>query len=234
MSDHLSAGLVWHPTPAFEAGADIYRIDIEDRIVFSGNFTGARVAALLAPFNVSGARFFTNAVDTETEGYDLHASYRFDLGPGNLRLEAGYNSTENRIVGQVSTPPQLAGLQEVLFDAIERRRVECGQPEDNLRLSADWQGHRLFGVLRGSRFGEYCLVDRQVVAQNFEPEWLADLEVGYRFSAITVAVGAQNLTDAFPDRNLPANANLGIFTYPSHSPFGMNGRFVYARMRYNF
>jgi iron complex outermembrane receptor protein len=49
-----------------------------------------------------------------------------------------------------------------------------------------------------------------------------------------VALGVQNATDAFPDRNLPPNANGGIFTYPSSSPFGMNGRFVYGRVSYRF
>jgi iron complex outermembrane recepter protein len=111
----------------------------------------------------------------------------------------------------VTTPPQLAGLEEVLFDATERRRIECGQPENNLRLSADWDRNRTFANLRGSRYGEYCLVDRFVVPQTFGAEWVADLELGYRFSQFTLAVGAQNLFDAFPDLNLPANSNLGIF-----------------------
>jgi iron complex outermembrane recepter protein len=234
-SEHRSAGIVWSPTPSFEIGADVYRIDIDDRIVLSGNFTGSRVAALLAPFNVTGARFFTNAIDTKTEGYDLSLGYTLRMETaGTFKLSAGYNSTENEIVGAVTTPPQLAGLEEVLFDATERRRVECGQPEDNLRLGADWTRDRVFGNLRGSRYGEYCLVDRFVVPQTFSAEWVADLELGYRFPSFTVALGAQNLFDAFPDLNLPANSNLGIFPYPSHSPFGMNGRFVYARVSYTF
>jgi iron complex outermembrane receptor protein len=132
------------------------------------------------------------------------------------------------------TPAQLSGLQEVLFDAIERRRVECGQPEDSLRLAADWKRGGLFTAVHGSRYGEYCLVDRQVVDQVFGAEWLADLEIGYEFPRFTLAVGAQNLFDTFPDRNLEPNSNLGIFTYPSHSPFGMNGRFVYSRVSIKF
>ncbi|HEX4952156.1 MAG TPA: TonB-dependent receptor [Thermoanaerobaculia bacterium] len=231
-SDHLSAGVVWTPIENLELSADLYRIDIEDRVVLSGNFTGPQVQPLLAPFNVTGARFFTNAIDTKTEGYDLSASYSFRPGGhGTLRLAAAYNSSENEIVGEVQTPPQLAGLEQVLFDAVERRRIECGQPEDNLRLTSDWSGDRLFGTLRLHRYGAYCQVDRQVVPQEFEAEWLTDLEVGWRFDLLQVALGAQNLFDTFPDRNLPANSNLGIFTYPSHSPFGFNGRFVYARVK---
>jgi len=234
-SEHRSLGLVWSPTSSFEAGVDFYRVDIEDRIVLSGNFTGPRVAALLAPFNVTGARFFTNAIDTRTEGYDLTASWGTRLGSDStLKLSAGYNATENEVVRVAPTPPQLTGLQEVLFDAIERRRVECGQPEDSLRAAADWKRGGLFTTVRESRYGEYCLVDRQVVEQVFEAEWLTDLEIGYDFPRFTWAVGAQNLFDTFPDRNLEANSNLGIFTYPSHSPFGMNGRFVYSRVSFKF
>lgn len=234
-SEHRSIGLVWSPTSSFEAGVDFYRVDIEDRIVLSGNFTGSRVAALLAPFNVTGARFFTNAIDTKTEGYDVTMGWGTRLGSDStLKLSAGYNATENEVVRVAETPPQLSGLQEVLFDAIERRRVECGQPEDSLRLAADWERGGLFTTLRESRYGEYCLVDRQVVNQTFEAEWLTDLEIGYEFPRFTLAVGAQNLFDTFPDRNLEANSNLGIFTYPSHSPFGMNGRFVYSRVSFKF
>ena len=38
--------------------------------------------------------------------------------------------------------------------------------------------------------------------------------------------------DAFPDMNRAntPQGNFGIFTYPSQSPFGMNGRFVYVRL----
>ena len=234
-SEHRSIGLVWNPTPSFEAGVDFYRVDIQDRIVLSGNFTGSRVAALLAPFNVTGARFFTNAIDTKTEGYDVTLGWGTRLGSDStLKLSAGYNATENEVVRVAPTPPQLTGLQEVLFDAIERRRVECGQPEDSLRIAADWERGGLFATARESRYGEYCLVDRQVVNQVFEAEWLTDLEIGYEFPRFTLAVGAQNLFDTFPDRNLEPNSNLGIFTYPSHSPFGMNGRFVYTRVSFRF
>jgi len=106
-SKHLSAGIVWAPTSRFEIGLDYYRVDIEDRIVFSGNFTGPQVAALLAPFNVTGARFFTNAVDTETEGWDLNTAYSLaGGGTGDWRFSLGYNQTENRVVGTIQTPPQ--------------------------------------------------------------------------------------------------------------------------------
>lgn len=45
-------------------------------------------------------------------------------------------------------------------------------------------------------------------------------------------VGAQDIFDAFPDDNSAVNSFNGIQTFPSQSPFGMNGRTVYARIRW--
>ena len=46
--------------------------------------------------------------------------------------------------------------------------------------------------------------------------------------------GVQNLFDVFPDRNSTVNSFNGIQTFPSHSPFGMNGRSIYARFGRTF
>lgn len=52
----------------------------------------------------------------------------------------------------------------------------------------------------------------------------------------TFALGVENVFDAMPDENFPGTpqGNFGIFTYPSQSPFGMNGRFVYTRVAWRF
>jgi iron complex outermembrane receptor protein len=133
------------------------------------------------------------------------------------------------------TPPQLASFQEVLFDRVVRRLTVCGQPVDNLRLGADWQKDRLGVLVRTGRYGEYCSFTNPANQdQTFGAEWVTDVEVAYTFEHLTFAVGAQNIGDNFPDRNIGADANLGIFTYPRNSPFGMNGRFIYSRVSYTF
>ncbi len=234
-SVHVSGGVVLSPTDTLEVTADLYRVDIDDRIVISGNFTGGRISELLLPLGATGARFFTNAIDTKTVGLDLNVNYRIPLDTaGDLRLTAAYNTTDNDILRVAATPAPLAGFEQVLFDGIERRRVECGQPRNNYRFAGAWNRRGLAGNVRAARYGEYCIVDRAVVDQNYEPEWLVDAEVSYRLDKAVLGFGVQNLFDIFPDENLPDNSNLGIFPYPSHSPFGMNGRFVYGRISYTF
>ena len=48
------------------------------------------------------------------------------------------------------------------------------------------------------------------------------------------AFGVQNLFDAFPDHLSNANSSFLVQTYPATSPFGFNGRFLYARVAYRF
>jgi iron complex outermembrane receptor protein len=49
-----------------------------------------------------------------------------------------------------------------------------------------------------------------------------------------LAVGAENVFDVFPDRNATVNSFNGIQTFPSQSPFGFNGRTLYARLGWTF
>jgi iron complex outermembrane receptor protein len=237
-SRNLSAGVVVQPLPNLEITADYFNIKIDDRVVFSGNFTGARVLPLIQPFGATGARFFTNAIDTETRGYDLVANYEHGLGNlGRLNASAAYSNNETEIVGEVATPAILAGLSEVLFDRIERRRVECGQPKDNIRLMQTWTYRRLSTTLRESRYGEFCSFTLLPTDdQTYGATWVDDIDVAYKWGRYTLSAGVENLFDAFPDKNFPGapQGNFGIFTYPSQSPFGMNGRFVYTRVGVSF
>lgn len=245
-SKNFSAGVVWQPVTNLEVTLDYFHIDIDDRIVFSGNFTQREIQELLRPFGANAARFFTNAIQTETNGYDLVTNYQRPLLGGRIDLSAAYSNNETEVVGIVKTPPELEKFRETLFDRIERRRVECGQPKDNLRLMQSFNRGGWNVTARESRYGEYCSftilpADDQIYA----PEWVADLELAYKWNRYTFAAGAENLLDTFPDRNkvynnppdntvFTAQSNNGIFTYPINSPFGMNGRFVYTRIGYTF
>ena len=235
-SRNASAGLVVVPARNADVAVDYYHIAIDDRIVLSGNFTAPPIAELLAPFGANSARFFTNAIDTRTDGVDAVGSYRLRLAGGDLGLRAAYNHTRTRIDGPVVTPPQLAAYASVLFDHIEQNRLQCGQPEDNLRIGGTWR-RRAFGLdVNESRYGSVCSFASQNPAddQTFAPKWLTDVEASVQRSGYRVAVGVQNLFDVFPDRNSTINSFNGIQTYPSQSPFGFNGRAIYTRLAWKF
>jgi iron complex outermembrane receptor protein len=235
-SVHFSAGAVWSPVDAFDLTVDFYHIDIDDRIVFSGNFTGARIQPIIEPFGASGARFFTNAIDTVTKGVDVTATYRWDLHEsGNLRFQAAYNRNDTNLTGTITTPPVLAGLENVLFDREQTQRTTCAQPKDNYRLTGEWLKGGFGALLRGSVYGEYCFPTNVVANdQTFGSEFLTDVEVTYSKPHYTIGLGVLNLFDNFPDPLSTANSAFLIQTFPSISPFGFNGRFLYARLAYRF
>ena len=244
-SKNLSLGLVWQPLGNFEITADYFHIDIEDRIVYTGNFNQTQILPIIAPFGVGGARFLTNAIDTETNGFDVVANYQHAMLGGRIDLSGAYSNNETEIVGAVATPAPLAGLGEILFDRQERRRFECAQPKDNVRLLQSWNRSSWNVTLRESRYGEYCsLTLAPVDDQIYEAEWVTDAEISYDWGQYSFAVGAENIGDQFPDRNRlfrPGTTTLaqqvqagGTAAFPINSPFGMNGRFVYTRISYRF
>ncbi|MGZ7078953.1 MAG: TonB-dependent receptor [Thermoanaerobaculia bacterium] len=239
-STNYSAGTVIQPLDNLEFTADFFHIDVDDRIVYTGNFNQAALQPLINPFGATAARFLTNAINTRTNGYDLVANYQPRLFGTRLDLSAAYSNNKTKIVGEVATPPQLAGLGAVLFDNQERRRFECGQPKDNVRLMQNWNQRGVNVTLRESRYGEFCsLTVLPVDDQTYSARWLEDAEISYNWNRYTFAVGAENLFDQYPDRNrfyrpgtttFTAQINNSVNAYPINTPFGMNGRFVYSRV----
>jgi iron complex outermembrane receptor protein len=247
-SRNLSAGVAFEPTRALSLTIDHYRINIDDRIVFSENFTGAAVQALFQQrglAGVTGGRFFTNAIDTRTTGIDVVGNYgrRFQDG-GIVRLTAGYNQSKTRVTRADATPSALSAFQESLFGRVERARVEVGQPRDNLLLSATYDWRQVGLVVRTRRYGEVTSFGTPLngsLDQTFSARWITDVGASYTLlKRFRVTVGADNLADVYPDRNnnpgnyitesTGGNANFGIFPYSGITPFGFNGRFVYVRV----
>ena len=74
---------------------------------------------------VSGGRFFSNAIDTRSNGVDLVANYGVSLGShSTLRFTSGYNHNVVKVTHVDSTPPPLKAFQSTLFGRVERVRIE--------------------------------------------------------------------------------------------------------------
>ncbi len=240
-SKSISLGLTMRPFPTFSISTDYYKIAIEDRIVFSGNFLGPAVETLLAANGipgVNGARYFTNAIDTKTEGLDVVLNYGLDLrNAGLLRFTGGYNRNRTVVTRVDPTPTQLAALSSALFDRVQRNLIQRGQPRDNISLTLNHQVAGFVANAHASRFGEVTIFQPAVNGsgdQTFSKKWVTDLSVGYRFfDQLQLTVGGNNIFDVYPDTILAANQTRGIYLYAGASPFGFNGRYYYVRAAYD-
>ena len=234
-----SIGVTIAPISTLNITADYYNIKIDDRIVLSGNFSGAAMTAFLASQGFPGvgsARFFTNAIDTHTGGLDIVTRYAMDLGPyGVTRITGGFNKTKTRVTRVASTPTALATQQAVLFDRVERGRIEENQPRQTISATLDHTVNRFSAMVHTQRFGEVGI--RGVTPsldQKFGAKWLTDVNASYSLlRQLRLTIGSNNIFDVYPDRNIPANSNSGILPYNQVSPFGFNGRFIYGRVRYD-
>lgn len=242
-SRSASLGLVLQPTDALYLTIDAYRIDIDDRIVLSGNLAAnAAMTNLLASLgitNVTSARYFTNAIDTTTQGVDLVGSWNHALAGGNLSLTAGVNWNDTEVTHIAANPAQLVALggnlQRVGRD--ERGRIEEGFPSTKGHLSANWRGTAWDVNLVATRYGSFTSRHASNPAndQTYGAIWVVDASVAYRPNTQwTLTLGADNLLDQYPDRTIAANNQAGQFPYASQSPSGFNGAYLYGRIGYRW
>ncbi|MEN1957674.1 TonB-dependent receptor [Luteimonas sp. MJ204] len=233
-----SLGLVLQPVDRLYVTVDAYHIEVDDRIALSSNLTGDAVRALLESrgiFGVNGGRYFTNAIDTRTQGIDVVASYGIELGAGMLDLTAGYNYTDTEITRIAPNPDELeqAGLNLERIDRTEIGRVEDGFPNTKLLLAGTWALEAWDFTLAATRYGS--VTSRSANSANdqtYDAKWLLDASAAYRMNAWTFTLGADNLLNEYPDENIFANSTNGQFPYSNLSPFGFNGAYVYGKIGY--
>jgi iron complex outermembrane receptor protein len=256
----------------FEATIDAYRIDIRDRIVLSENLNTPQVAALIAPFGASVARFFINGVDTKTEGIDLVTRYtlrtenagRFEFtGAGNWNDTEVEDLPSLNVIDNICAGQPAGCVPPVLFGRINTLTFEEGTPDSKLSLAVDWSipvGSSRLGVnLKGTQYGDVVEPGAPTNAEiaaglenardiDIDGDTLLDLAFSAKLldEKLGITLGADNLLDEYPNTvpnnrvlpnppggtvNLNATNALGFSRY---SPYGFNGRFVYARLSYNW
>jgi iron complex outermembrane receptor protein len=238
-------GFVFTPDNGFRLTVDFYRVDIDDRITLSERIGGPEVTDFIEDQlgipGVVGVRFFTNAIDTQTEGFDVVADYAFDVGPGSLTLSAAYNNSDTEVTEVDPNPPELdaLGVDNVLFGVEERNTIETASPDDKIILSAHWQTERWSVLARGTRWGEATRVFN--FGGGFEPEqtygaeWGIDLDVEFAVTEkLSVAIGGNNVLDEYPDLSSADINYFGNLPYDVLSPITFNGAFYYLRTTYTF
>ncbi|OON62483.1 TonB-dependent receptor [Massilia sp. KIM] len=247
-SKSASIGMILRPTSNFSVTADLYRTNIDDRIVFSSNIapesgacataSACPIKAILDPLRVGQAQFFTNAIDTSTTGFDLVAQHT-TRGQGStlvLSGQLGFNRTE--VKDRRSQSPVLSGAQ--LFDDTQVTLIEKGQPRQHHVVAADYTVGQWNTTARANYFGE---VEGQGFTpgfiQTWEAKWIVDVTGRYNFTKkLSLSAGVNNLFDTYPTKWDPVKAapfpQLG-FTYCWETcPFGINGRSFYAKVDYAF
>ena len=237
-SVNLSAGFAYSPTNNLNLNVDIYHITITDRILLGATFDGtsdpvvARILLDSGFTSIAAVQFPTNALDTKSDGIDIVANYRMLAGSGTFDFSFAVNFAKNKITRVSPLPDILQGTATIYtsaLDIVTINAIEKNRPDRRSTFTTNYSVGRFHAMARASDFGSF--VDGSLDGlETFGAKMLLDGELGYRFQAVNISIGARNLMNVYPDQvKVADNTNNGTFIYPGASPFGYNGRFVYLR-----
>jgi iron complex outermembrane receptor protein len=238
-----SLGAVWHKGP-FELTVDGYHIRISDRIVLSENLSGSAITPLLAPYGVTAARFFMNGITSSTSGVDIVGNYRIPTEHyGRFNLSLAWNNT-NTVIDKLPTNNVLASVSPapVLFARIRQYILTNSSPENKGTFAVDWNKDAWSVTTRATYYGDVIDANATNPANDIHTgkKTLVDLEGSYRFATGTrLTIGADNLFDVYPNKtpaalNTTSGNGVGALAFDRFSPFGFNGRYLYAKVSQSF
>ena len=248
-SRNFSLGLTAQPARGVSLSFDVYRIDVDDRITLSERFASAALSAQVdSQFGlpgVDGINFFTNAVDTRTQGADLVANWQGRAADGQLHLSAALSSTHTTIRRTQNLPAALSalGVNGSLVGLEESNTLTDAAPRLRHVLSAQWNGELggqiVGGLLRATRHGKTTRVfdfgDGFTPTQTYGAVWQLDAEIEWKpTKQLALSIGGVNLTDRYPARSIDDIAYFGNLPYDVLSPIGFNGAYGYVKLRYSY
>lgn len=248
---NISVGITYKFTPKFSLALDYYHIDLNDRVLFTGEigFDGDDsqdnpVEEVLKDFDVTSIKFFVNAMDTRTQGIDLVANYQ-DIALGQkakLGISWALNYNETRIDGQINAPKVFADAGYDIFNRKEQARVTTTRPNLKSTFGLELKVGAFQANLNNTYFGEVTwqhATDSQN-DQTFGAKVITDLVIGYDVSKqLGFYLTVNNLFDIYPDPIDPKGDFItdlgGRFKYPWEvNQFGFNGRLGKVGLQLSF
>ncbi|MEE7547732.1 TonB-dependent receptor, partial [Xanthomonas sp. Kuri4-1] len=246
-SSSYSLGAVWTPAPELNVTIDAYQIRISDQILLTDSFSLSANPALAAyvatvsDVQIGAAQYFANAATSRARGLDLVSSYDLKLAAGgSLRLSASANYNKTELLEVAATPAVLQQYAPTveLYGRASQGLLTRSTPRTKYVLSGTWNVDRwsVYGGL--TRYGAVTRVGSTAAAdQRFDARWLLDTSVSYTAGAWNVTAGANNLTNQYPTRVASSNSfdyYADQLPYSPLSPFGFNGRYLFANVTYRW
>ena len=238
-SKNYSFGGVFQPTKNASLSIDAYEIDINNRILYSGNLVlPTSLQSVLASQGVlvGAARYFTNAMDTQTRGVDVVGNYQLSItGSDKLLLTLGYNHNNTSVSNVEANPAILTANNLTLIDRQSILRATSTAPKDKLTFAADYVINQWTTHAQVTRYGSFLAPQNNPAQdQTFSANTLLDLAASYHIAKWTVTGGINNVTNKYPDQVTSSLSSGGTLPYSTFSPYGFDGRYYYAKASYNW
>jgi iron complex outermembrane recepter protein len=244
-SRRINIGATWQANSALQMNIDFFQINIDDRIILSGDVDNSGKIPVTArnymtANNIHFARYFHNGVDTSTQGFDTSIKYNTKMYKHELQLVAQmhYQQTD---IDALHIPNQLSAIADQVFDRSEQERLKHYLPESKMLFSAKYDLTDWTIFAKANYFGKVLYVDSpsdSTQDQWFDSRITFDADIAYQLRPkMTIAIGGHNIFDVRPETrtsNAPFNGADNIFQFRGISPFDYTGAFYYARVKVGF
>ncbi len=233
-SVNTSFGFTAKPIKNFSLTVDGYTVSIKDRIVLTGLFdqTDDVIGETLADLNVGAAQFFTNAVDTRTDGFDVIATYGINLGKGKLTGTYAGNFNHMKI-NSIKTTDALAGKEDIYYGAREQYFLLASAPKSKMNFGLNYKINDFDINLRITNFGEVRIIDFADQVELFKKKTTTDISFSYLANKkVNITLGGSNIFDVYPDHHDAANTETGGMWEAVQ--MGHGGSFFFAKIGLKF
>lgn len=248
-SVNISAGVTFN-IDNLSIAADLYQIDIKDRIILSELFSNPSgkttfsdyVNTLVPGSGIQQVNYFTNGLNTRTQGIDLVIRYMLEFNKSsNLRFTFAGNFTKTKITNnaEIGTPEKLKPYTSVpLLGPGNQVRMENSAPQSVLNFILKYKYKDFSIQIKPIYYGkikvaERFLTDDPTSYQTYEGKVLTDLELGYDIMKdLSISLGSNNLLDVYPEKRYKATSHKGRLPYSGYVPYGFMGRYTYLRIAY--
>jgi iron complex outermembrane receptor protein len=181
---------------------------LKDRVILSSEIAGTAkgdkpLDKVLKDNGIVAVSFFTNGINTSTQGLDFVAAYRnIELAGGKLTANlAGNYMLENKLLS-VNNPSLIAQAGKSIFDKTQEALLLTSRPKYKAILGLDWAksnfsinlNNTLFG---STRFHQNGLSDG--IDTEFTPAVVTDLGASIKLTEkATLSINISNLFNVTP------------------------------------
>ncbi|MEE9349515.1 MAG: TonB-dependent receptor [Flavobacteriaceae bacterium] len=248
-STNITAGVTAKLNRKVSISVDYYKVNIDDRVLFTGEIGFDNVAGdnpvetILTANNITSLKFFTNAINTETQGVDIVANYdNIRFPKGKLGFNFALNWNETMIVDQIKTPQLLADNGYEIFNRKEASRIESSRPKIKGLLGIKYEQDKFHLIVNNTLFGpvKWRHASDPSKDQTFSGKTLTDVVFGYDiYKWMKFNLVVNNAFNVYPDeidtKGDPVTDLGGRFRYPWEvNQFGFLGTKIKAGFTFNF
>lgn len=245
-SFNITAGFTYKLTEELSFSADYYNIAVDNRVLFTGEIgfdgddtTTNAVEEVLNEYMVTSIKYFVNALDTKTSGFDIVLDYNTPSFDAVLSANVNETKIEN---DEITSPGAVGDAGYEIFNRKEQSRITSARPNLKALLGLTYKMDKLSVSLNNTYFGDVTWqhASDESLDQTFAAKLVTDLLLSYKATdAFRINLTGNNIFNVYPDVIEPGSDFVtdlgGRFQYPWEvNQFGFLGTVVKLGLSYDF